>query len=64
MRKIINYNGAVREGGKEGYTSADVKELAGALREWPKRLDDGENNKNLFRFFSDKHQKRLPENYF
>jgi transposase len=33
-------------GGKEGYTSADVKELAGILRERLERMDDEESKKN------------------
>ena len=34
-------------GGKEGYTSADVKELAGVLKERLERLADEENKKKL-----------------
>jgi len=34
-------------GGKEGYTSADVKELAGILRERLEKLDDDESKKKL-----------------
>jgi transposase len=34
-------------GGKAGYTSADVKELAGVLRERLQQLDDGESKKKL-----------------
>jgi len=34
-------------GGKEGYTSADVKELAGILREKLERMDEGESKKKL-----------------
>jgi len=34
-------------GGKEGYTSADVKELAGILRERLEQLDDAESKKKL-----------------
>jgi hypothetical protein len=33
-------------GGKEQFTSADVKELAGILRERIERLEDGEDKKN------------------
>ena len=34
-------------GGKEGYTSADVKEIANVLRERLERLDEGESKKKL-----------------
>ena len=33
-------------GGKEGYTSLDVKEMANVLRERLVRLDEGESKKN------------------
>jgi len=47
-------------GGKEGYTSADVKELAGILRERLKRLDDGESKKKLKKDLKTIEQEYLP----
>jgi len=47
-------------GGKEGYTSADVKELAGILRQRLERLDDKESKKKLKKELKTIEQDYLP----